>query len=148
MSVEPIPDGYGAVTPYLVVEGVDELLAFLAEAFGAEEKCRLERPDGSIMHAEARIRGAAVMMGEPMGEFGPMPASNFLYVEDCDAVFAKAIAAGGVSVMEPTTMEHAGERYGGVKDPSGNIWWVATHLEDVSAEEQARRIEANRHQWE
>ncbi len=148
MSVKPIPDGYGAVTPYLVVEGVDELLAFLGEAFGAEEKYRLERPDGSIMHAETRIRGAAVMMGEPMGEFGPMPASIFLYVEDCDGVFANAIAAGGVSVMEPTTMKHAGERYGGVKDPSGNIWWVATHVEDVPAEEQARRIEANRHQCE
>ncbi len=148
MIVKAIPDGYGAVTPYLLVEGVEELLAFLGRAFGAEEEYRLKRPDGTIMHAEARIAGSPVMMGEPMGEFGPMPASIFLYVEDCDAIYARAIESGGVSVMAPTTMEHAGERYGGVRDPSGNLWWIATHLEDVSAEEQARRIEASRHRWE
>ncbi len=143
MSVKPIPDGYGPVTPYLIVEGVDALLRFLAEAFGAEERHRFHRPDGSVMHAETRIRGAAIMMGEPMGEFAAMPSSVYLYVPDCDAVFARAVEAGGVSVMVPTTMEHAGERFGGVRDPSGNIWWVATHVENVSADEQKRRMAAH-----
>ncbi len=142
METKPIPDGYGAVTPYLIVEGVAELVSFLERAFGAKASGLLDRPDGSVMHAEVRIGDSAVMMGEPMGEFGPMPASLFLYVEDCDATYARALEAGGVSVMEVTTMHHAGERYGGVLDPSGNIWWIATHVEDVSWEEQARRIEA------
>ena len=65
----------------------------------------------------------------------------YLYVEDCDAVYQRAVGAGGASVMEPTDVPFAGERYGGVKDPSGNIWWVATHIEDVSREEQAKRAE-------
>ncbi|NNG17372.1 MAG: VOC family protein [Gemmatimonadales bacterium] len=147
MAVKPVPDGYHTVTPYLMVDGVIDLLSYLGEAFDAHEELRLQRPDGSIMHAEVRIGDSRVMMGEPLGEFGPMPASIYLYVSDCDAVYAKAIQAGGISVMEPTDMEHAGERYGGVKDPCGNIWWVATHIEDVSPDEQARRIEALKHKW-
>jgi uncharacterized glyoxalase superfamily protein PhnB len=78
------------------------------------------------------------MMGEPTGKFGPMPSSIYLYVEDCDTVYKRALKAGGISVMEPADMG-TGERYGGVKDPSGNIWWVATHIEDVSQEEAIRR---------
>ncbi len=148
MTVKPIPEGYGTVTPYLLVEKGEELIAFLQEAFGAEEKLRLRRPDGSLMHAEVRIGDSAVMLGEPMGEFGPMPASIYLYVTDCDAVYEQAMAAGGVSVMEPMDMVHAGERYGGIRDPSGNLWWIATHIEDVSAEEQARRIESMKDLWQ
>lgn len=147
MSAKPVPDNYKAVTPYLIVPGVAELLRFLNKAFDATEILRLKRPDGSIMHAEVRIGDSAVMMGEPMGAFGPMPASIYLYVTDCDSVYKQALAAGGVSVMEPMNMEHSGQRYGGVKDPSGNIWWIATHIEDVSAEEQARRIEQQKHKW-
>ncbi len=141
MSITPIPDGYHAVTPYLLVDRVGELIDFLTQAFDAEPKLRLDRPDGSIMHAEVRIGDSVVMMGEPMAEFGAMPSSIYLYVGDCDAVYQRALQAGATSVMEPTDMYHAGERYGGVQDRSGNIWWVATHVEDVSAEEQARRIE-------
>ena len=148
MTTRPVPRGYTAVTPYLLVDGAARLLDFLAEAFGARESYRLQRPDGSLMHAEIRIGDAAVMLGEPMGEFGPMPGSIFLYVADCDAVYQRAVAAGGVSVMEVTHMEHAGERYGGVKDPSGNLWWIATHVEDVSPQEQMRRIEAMAEKWD
>lgn len=118
---------------------VGELVRFVTRAFGASETHRLDRPDGSIMHVEVRIGDSVVMMGEPMGDFGPMPTSLYLYVEDCDSVYERAIGANGISVMEPTNMYHAGERYGGVRDPSGNIWWIATHVEDVSPEEQARR---------
>lgn len=142
MSVKPIPDGYQNVIPYLLVEGAAELTAFLVEAFDASVRQRLERPDGSVMHVELQIGDSIVMIGEPMAEFGPMPSSIYLYVEDCDAYYQRALQAGAVSVMPPTDMPHAGERYGGVKDPSGNLWWVATHIEDVSPEEQARRVEA------
>jgi PhnB protein len=138
--VNPVPQGYHTVTPYLLVNGVAELVEFLERAFDAEVTLRLDRPDGTIMHVEVSIGDSIVMLGEPMGEFGPMPTSIYLYVEDCDAIYQRAVEAGATSVMEPTDMHHAGERYGGVKDPSGNLWWVATHIEDVSPEEQARRI--------
>ncbi len=74
----------------------------------------------------------------------PMPASIYLYVEDCDAVYRRALEAGGTSVMEPMDMPHAGEPYGGVRDPSGNLWWIATQKKDVSLEEQARRVREGR----
>ena len=147
MTAKPIPDGYHSITPYLLVNGVGELSTFLHAAFGATELSRLDRPDGTIMHIEARIGDSIVMMGEPMNEFGPMPASIYLYVDDCDTVYRRAVEAGGVSVMEPMDMVHAGERYGGVKDPSGNLWWIATHIEDVPLEEQKRRVEAARERW-
>ena len=145
MAAKPI--GYKTVTPYLVVRGVANLLTFLEKAFDAREIIRLQRPDGSIMHAEVRLGDSAVMMGEPMGDTAPMPASIYLYVDDCDAVYKRAIEAGGISVMEPATMAHAGQRYGGVKDLCGNLWWPATHLADLSADEQQRRIEADKHKW-
>lgn len=142
MSVKPIPDGYQNVIPYLLVEGAAELTTFLVDAFDAKVRQRLERPDGSVMHVELQIGDSIVMIGEPMAEFGPMPSSIYLYVEDCDAFYRRALQSGAASVMPPTDMPHAGERYGGVKDRSGNLWWVATHIEDVSPEEQARRVEA------
>ena len=140
MSVNPVPEGYNTVTPYLLVNRLPELVMFLEQAFDAEIMYRLDRPDGSIMHIEVGIGDSIVMLGEPMGEIGPMPTSIYLYVGDCDAIYERAIEAGATSVMEPTDMYHAGERYGGVKDPSGNLWWIATHIEDVPPEEQARRV--------
>ena len=142
MSVNPIPGDYQTVIPYLLIEGAAELTAFLIKAFDAKVRQRLDRPDGSVMHVELVIYASIVMIGEPLMEFGPMPSSIYLYVEDCDAIYQRALQAGAISVMPPTDMPHAGERYGGVKDPSGNLWWVATHIEDVSPEEQARRVEA------
>lgn len=142
MPVKPIPDGYHTVIRYLLVDGVGELIEFLTKAFDATLKSRLDRLDGSVMHVEVQIGDSVVMMGEPMAPFGPMPTSVYLYMEDCDSVFQRAVEAGGVSVMEPTTKYHAGERYGGVRDPAGNIWWIATHVEDVPPEEQARRVKA------
>jgi uncharacterized glyoxalase superfamily protein PhnB len=139
MSVVPIPERYHTVTPYLLVDGVADLVVFLVQAFGGREVCRLDRDDGSVMHVEVELGDSIVMMGEPTSQFEAMPAALYLYVEDCDAVYQQAVRAGAFSLMEPTTMYHAGERYGGVRDPSGNIWWIATHVEDVSAEEQKRR---------
>jgi PhnB protein len=136
MSVKSIPDGYHTITSYLLVDGVDRLISFLVTTFDASELERRLRPDGSIMHAEVRIGDSIVMMGEPLGEFGPMPASMYVYVSDCDSVYQRALQADGISVMEPTTRPAEGDRYGGVKDTSGNIWWIATHLEEVSSEQQ------------
>ena len=82
-----------------------------------------------------------VMMGEASGQWAPMPASIYLYVNNADAIYKKAMAAGASSIMEPANQFY-GDRHGGVKDPSGNMWWIATHVEDVSSEEMGRRAEA------
>jgi uncharacterized glyoxalase superfamily protein PhnB len=138
MAVKPIRDGFHTVTPYLFAGGVARLITFVTEAFNAQVLSRETRPDGTIMHAEVRVGDSMVMMGEASDEFGPMPTSIYLYVGDCDAVYRRALEVGGSSVFEIMNLP-SGERYGGVKDPCGNIWWIATHVEDVPPEEQARR---------
>jgi uncharacterized glyoxalase superfamily protein PhnB len=144
MSIMPgkyMREGFHAVTPYLMVNGVAALLEFLARAFEAKECSRMARGDGSVAHAEVRIGDSMVMLGEPPPEkFSAMPAQLYLYVPDCDAVYRRAVDAGGESVMPPTTFNFSGQRYGAVKDPSGNLWWIATHLEDLTLEESARRF--------
>ena len=138
MPAKPIPDGFHTITPYLFVEGAPRLIEFIVKAFHGEVIYRAERPDGSVMHATIRIGDSMVMLADATSEFGAMPTSVYLYVPDCDAVYRQALDAGGVSVFEIMTLP-SGERYGGVKDPSGNIWWVATHVEDLSPEEQEKR---------
>lgn len=123
-----ISHNYRTVTPYLTVPNVAGLIKFLSCAFGAIERLRLPRPDGSVMHAEVSIGDSIIMMGEPSAQFGPMPASIFLTVEDCDAAYHRAIECGATSVMEPADQPHAGQRYGGVKDLCGNLWWPATAI--------------------
>lgn len=140
MQVKPIPDGYHSVTPVLTVEGVERLLDFLKEAFGAEETTRLPAADGSVAHAEARIGGSMVMMGEANERWSPMPGTIHLYVEDCDAAYRRALGAGATSLQEPTDQFY-GDRMAGVRDPVGNLWWMATHVEDVSEDEMAKRAE-------
>lgn len=138
--VQPIPKGYHTVTPYLTIEGVARLIEFLQQAFDAVVIERHEMPDGSVMHAEVRIGDSIVMMGEAGGRFSPAPSSLYLYVPDVDAVYKRAIDAGGTSLSEPVDQFY-GDRQGGVSDPSGNSWYIATHVEDVSPEEMARRAE-------
>ena len=136
------PRGLRSIQPYLFVQDPDREIDFLKRAFNAEQTFRGMRPDGTVMHAEVQIGDSFVMMGSPIGQFGPLTSSIYHYVKDCDAVYEQAIKAGGVSVMEPDTMP-AGERYGAVKDPFGNIWWIATHVEDVSKEEHDGRLKAS-----
>jgi uncharacterized glyoxalase superfamily protein PhnB len=140
-SVQPIPDGSRTVTPYLVVEGIPKLIEFLKQAFCAQETFRLTRPDGGVVHAEVKIGDSMVMMGAPMGDFKAQPCSLYLYVEDVDAVYQRAIQAGGTSVREPADQFY-GDRTGGVIDPGGNYWGIGTHIEDVSHEEMAKRFAA------
>ena len=137
MAVKPIPDGYHSVTPYLMVQGVAALIDFLKQAFGADEVFRMPRPDGAIMHAEVKIGDSMIMMGEHQ----PMPGSIYLYVNDADAVYQRALQAGATTMMEPGD-QFWGDRQAGIKDPVGNFWWIATHKEDVSPEELAKRAEA------
>ena len=136
-----VPEGHHTVTPYLVVEGVPKLIDFLKQAFGAEERLRMPRPDGTVMHAEVRIGDSMVMMGEPMGEWKPMPGMLHLYVDDTDSLYKRALQAGATSLREPSD-EFYGDRAAGVRDPSGNHWWIATHIEDLSPEELTKRHEA------
>ena len=122
------PFGLHTITPYLVVENVSTLIKFLQEVFDAESRGDPQySEDGSIKHAEMKIGDSVVMMGEPIDTIGPMPATMYLYVDDSDHTYKRALAAGATSVLEPENYPH-GDRYGGVKDPVGNIWWVVTHI--------------------
>lgn len=141
MAVKPIPDGYHTVTPYLVVEGAAKLLDFLDRAFGGKVTERVERPDGAIGHAEVRLGDSMLMLAEASAQWKPMPALIYLYVNDTDSTYQRALQAGATSVMEPANQFY-GDRNGGVKDPFGNLWWIGTHVEDVSPEEMKRRAEA------
>jgi uncharacterized glyoxalase superfamily protein PhnB len=141
MAVKPIPDGFHTITPYLVVQGAAKLIEFLEQAFDAKVHSRSERPDGTLMNAELKIGDSMIMMGESQGEHKPRPSTIYLYVEDTDAVFARALDAGAKSLMEPADQFY-GDRNGGIEDPSGNTWWIATHVEDVSPEEMDRRFKA------
>lgn len=138
MAVKPVPDGYHSVTPYLVVESVPRVIEFLKAAFDAVEMERMADGNGRVMHAQVRIGDSILMMGEAMEGFPPMPASFYLYVPDTDSVYRQAVAAGGVSIMEPADQFY-GDRNAGVQDSCGNKWWIGTHIEDVDPEELARR---------
>lgn len=138
--VEACPKGFHTITPYLVVTDPGALIEFLAKAFDAEEIHRVDRHDGSIMHAQVKIGDSMLMMGGATAECPAMSAGIYLYVEDADAWHARAVAAGATSLMSPTD-EFWGDRIGGVRDPSGTHWWIATHVEDVAPDELARRAE-------
>ncbi len=141
MALQPIPEGFHTVTPYLVVRGVDKLIDFLKKAFGAKERFRHQRPDGTTGHAEVTIGDSIVMMGEAGDPSKAMPATMYLYVNRVDETYKQAIQAGAKSMMEPTDMFY-GDRSGGVIDPFGIHWWIATHTEDVPPDELARRAKA------
>jgi len=142
MAVKPIPEGYHTVTPYLLVDGVPKLLEFLKSAFNAEIADCMKAPDGTVMHAQAKIGDSFIMMGDPRGRCEPTPASLYLYVHDTDKFYEQAIQTGATSVMEPAD-QYYGDRNAGVKDPVGNSWWIATHIEDVPPDELGRRAQVH-----
>lgn len=140
MAVKPIPDGYHTVTPFVSVKGAGKLIDFLKQAFGADEIMRMPGPGGEVMHAEVNIGNSRLMVSEPMqGE--PTRSSFYLYVNDADAMYKRAIKAGATSVREPTN-EFWGDRAAMVRDAFGNNWSVATHVEDVPAQELSKRMAA------
>ena len=142
MAVKPIPDGYHTITPYLIVANVEGLIEFVEEAFDGSLRGGEAARDssGRIMHAEMQIGDSVVMMSEATDDSTPMTAMLHLYVEDVDAVYQRALAAGGTSLREPTD-EFYGDRSAGVADDFGNQWWIATLVEDVPPEEMQRRME-------
>ncbi len=140
---KPIPDGYHTVTPYLIVQDAGKLIEFMKRAFGAEEIMRHPTPEGGIMHAEVKIGDSRIMLADARGEANPLPAMLHLYVNDADATYRASLQAGAVSLQEPADQFY-GDRSGGVKDASGNHWWIATHKEDLSPEEMQKRSEAAR----
>jgi PhnB protein len=142
---KPIPQGYHTATPYLAVHGVPKLMTFLKQAFYAEERERMTAPDGRVSHAEMKIGDSIIMMGEPTGESKSMPGMIYLYLEDTDAAYKRALQAGASSLREPTDMFY-GDRNAAVTDPVGNQWWIATHVEDVPPEEMQRRMKAQQAQ--
>jgi uncharacterized glyoxalase superfamily protein PhnB len=142
MAVKPIPNGYHTVTPYLTVRGAANVIEFLKQAFGAEmPKEIIKRPDGSIMHAQVKIGDSLVMIAEESEMAKAAPSTLYLYVPNVDSAYERAVKFGGQSIMEPMDMFY-GDRSGGVKDPSGNSWFLATHKEDVAPQELQKRAEA------
>ena len=143
MAVKPIPDGYRTVTPFLNVKGLGKLIDFLKQAFGAEEIMRMPGPDGAVVHAEVNIGNSRLMLGEIMQGNTASSSYFYLYVSDADAAYKRALGAGAKSVSEPTD-QFWGDRMGTVTDPFGNNWSVATHKEDPTPEEMAKRMAAMR----
>ena len=141
MAVKPIPEGHHTVTPYLAVQGAAKLLDFVKQAFDATELHCMPTPDGKIGHAQVRIGDSMVMLSDACGVWPAMPTALYLYVPDTDAVYRSALKAGATSLQEPANQFY-GDRNAGVKDPSGNSWWIATHIEDVSPEELDGRAQA------
>jgi uncharacterized glyoxalase superfamily protein PhnB len=151
MAVQPVPEGYRTITPYLAVDDASAAIDFYQRAFGAKEQVRMSGPGDSIMHAELEIGDSKVMLSDPFPqastkppkELGGTSVSIFAYVEDIDSVYKQAIDAGASSLMEPDDM-FWGDRFGSVLDPFGHSWTIATHIEDVSPEEMEERSK----QWQ
>ena len=147
-KVKPIPEGYHTVTPYLTVKDCAKALEFYKRAFGAQVTVRMDGPNGTVAHAEMKIGDSMIMLGDEM----PMQNANkspqtlggttmgiFLYVQDADTFFKKAVDAGAKSEM-PVTHMFWGDRYGKLSDPWGHSWSVGTHVEDVAPAEMERRM--------
>jgi uncharacterized glyoxalase superfamily protein PhnB len=138
---EPIPAGFHSITPFIVVKEAEQLLDFMKHAFGAEMTSMMKDPVGKVMHATARIGNSIIMVCDANEKFEARPCMLYLYVEDVDSVYKKAVHFGGESLREPTD-EFYGDRSAGIKDAWNNQWWIATHIEDVDAAEINRRAEA------
>ena len=134
MPVKPIPDGYHTITPYLHVEQGQKLIDFLAKVFGAKEIFRSSTPDGRIQHCELQVGDSRLMLAEPSDPWKPMPCALYLYIPDVDAAYLRALNAGATSLEKPADKPY-GDRNAGVQDFAGNLWWMGTHIKDVSHEE-------------
>ncbi|MEV3985717.1 VOC family protein [Nonomuraea sp. NPDC049758] len=139
MTVNPVPEGYTTVTPWIISRDTAGLIDWLKAAFDAVELGRMTGPDGEVQHAEVRIGDAVVMMFDARPEWPATPGFLRLYVPDAAAVHRRAVEAGGTSVTDVTHL-FFGDLVGRVRDPWGNLWWIQTHVEDVSAEEAERRL--------
>ncbi len=131
MAATTIPAGFHTITPYLIVSNAAGLADFLRHVFDAEQVSIVEE-DGVMRHGEFRIGDSMLMLSEASNDYPAMPAMLYVYVDDVDTVFQRALAAGATSVRKPRD-EHYGDRSGGVADMCGNQWWMATHLKDQTS---------------
>lgn len=146
MAVKPIPEGHHSVTPYLGIKGAADAISFYTKAFGAIELFRFVAPGGEIGHAEIRIGDSIIMLADSCEEaplrspsgLGGTAIGLHVYVENVDALFAQAVAAGA-KVTRPVQDQFYGDRSGTLEDPFGHVWFLATHKEDVTPEELKRR---------
>ena len=134
MAVKAKPDGYHTATPYLIVEDASGLVDFMKAAFGATERMRQGEPGGPIQHGEVQIGDSVIMLGAASEKYPPLTASVHLYIDDVDAVYKAALAAGATSLGEPADQRY-GDRSAGVLDAFGIRWWLATHIRDVPVDE-------------
>lgn len=146
MAVQPVPEGYHTLSPYLAVDDASAAIEFYQRAFGAQERSRMPAPDGRVAHAELQIGDSIVMLSDPFPqsttkppkELGGTSCALFAYVEDVDAFVQRAVDAGATLTM-PVENMFWGDRFGGLTDPFGHQWQVATHVEDVPPDEMAER---------
>ena len=146
MAVKPIPEGYHSVTPYLILDDATRALEFYKKALGAVELMRMPAPGGKIGHAEIKIGDSPIMLSDEYAEmgarsaraFGGSPIMLMIYLEDVDARVAQAVAAGA-KLVRPVANQFYGDRTGGIDDPFGFHWYIATHIEDVPPDELAKR---------
>jgi PhnB protein len=149
MSVQPVPEGFHTLTPYLAVDDAAAAIEYYKRAFGAKERMRMNGPDGKIGHAELEIGDSLVMLADPFphasitppSEVGSTTASICMYVEDVDAVVRKAVVEGA-TITEELEDKFWGDRFGTITDPFGHVWSIGTHVEDVPQEEMAERAKA------
>jgi len=148
-AVKPIPEGHHTVTPYRILSGASDAIAFYEKALGAEEVMRLADPGGKVHHAEISIGDSRIMLADEHPEIqalspktvGGSPVSIHLYVEDVDRAVERAVAAGA-KLVRPVADQFYGDRVGGIEEPFGYRWFVATHKEDLTIEEIRRRAAA------
>jgi len=146
-DVKPIPDGYPQITPYLCVDGADAAIEFYAKVLGATERMRMPSPGGKIGHAELTLGDSVIMLSDEHPEMdvrspkaiGGSPVAISVYVEDVDAVFEAAVAAGA-DALRPVENQFYGDRSGQFEDPFGHRWNIASHVEDVPPDEMEKRM--------
>ena len=137
-----LPEGNSVVSPYIIAPDIKAILAFVKEVFGAVDSFPPHtKPDGSIGHAQVKIGDTCIMMGEAQDGFAAMPCMIHIYVDDIDAAYERALKAGATTITEPA-VQFYGDRSAGVRGPAGNMWWIATHVEDIDHDELVRRSAA------
>jgi PhnB protein len=148
-EIEKIPKDYHSITPVLIVKNGDKAIEFYKNGFGVEERCRMKSPDGRVAHAELKLGDSVFMLSDEYPEMkchspktiGGSPVSMYVYVDDVDSIFNKAISAGA-KVLDPVKDQFWGDRHGRLEDPFGHLWSIATHKKDLSEEEMKKAAEA------
>jgi PhnB protein len=146
MATKSVPEGYHSITPSFCVDGAQKFINFLKEVFAAQDRFKMDGPGGKVMHAELSIGDSAVMVSDVMPQWPAKSNSLYVYVDDVDATYGRALKAGATSVRAPENAFY-GDRTSAVQDPFGNMWGIATHVEDVPPDELKKRAEAFQKQF-